>query len=134
MPTTPMVEVMSPGLLKVMERAKSDPECRFLSLAHLLDQAALERAYRRLRKEAAAGVDGMTKEEYGQELGAKLASLHQRLREMTWQHQPIRRVHIPKEQGKTRPIGISTVEDRGAQEAVREVLEGVYEPLFRGVS
>ncbi len=134
MTATPMADAMSPGLLKVMERAKSDPECRFLSLAHLIDQAALERAFGRLRKGAAAGVDGRTKEDYGQELGVKLASLHQRLKAMTWQHQPIRRVHIPKEQGKTRPIGISTVEDRVVQEAVREVLEAVYEPLFREVS
>lgn len=134
MAATPMAEGMSPGLLKVVERAKSDPECRFLSLAHLIDQEALKRAYGRLRKGAAAGVDGITKEVYGEVLEVKLESLHQRLKARTWRHQPIRRVQIPKEQGKTRPIGISTVEDRVVQEAVREVLEGVYEPLFRDVS
>lgn len=134
MTASPRAESMTPGLLRVMERAKSDPTCRFTSLVHLLDQAALERAYRRLRKGAATGVDGVTKEAYGQDLQVKLTNLHARLKAMTWRHQPIRRVQIPKEQGKTRPIGISTVEDRVVQEAVREVLEGLYEPQFRGVS
>jgi group II intron reverse transcriptase/maturase len=56
------------------------------------------------------------------------------LRSKTWRHQPIRRVHIPKEQGRTRPIGISSIEDKIVQEAVREVLEVVYEPVFLDVS
>lgn len=80
------------------------------------------------------GVDGITKEQYGQDLEAKLRDLHQRLRSKTWRHQPIRRVHIPKEQGKTRPIGISSIEDKVVQQAVREVLEAVYEPVFLDVS
>ena len=53
---------MSPKLLKVVERAKREPEGRFNSLAHLMDVPALERAYRRMRKDAALGVDGVTKE------------------------------------------------------------------------
>jgi RNA-directed DNA polymerase len=131
MPTTPRVDNnMSPRLLKVMERAKRDPQVRFTSLAHLIDEDALERAFGRLRKQAAVGVDGITKEQYGRELGANVHSLHQRLRAMTWRHQPIRRVHIPKEKGKTRPIGISSVEDKMVQQAVCEVLQAVYEPVF----
>ena len=63
---------MSPQLLKVMERAKREPEGRFHSLAHLIDVPALERAYRRSRKDAAEGVDGVTKEQYGQELEGNL--------------------------------------------------------------
>ena len=125
---------MSPGLLKVMERAKRDPEGQLLSLAHLIDEAALERAYGRIRKDAAVGVDGVTKEQYGQQLTDNLRSLHQRLKEMTWRHQPIRRVHIPKGEGKTRPIGVSSIEDKIVQEALREVLEIVYEPVFHDVS
>jgi RNA-directed DNA polymerase len=135
MPITPRVDSnMSPRLLKVMERAKRDPRVRFTSLAHLMDEEALERAFGRLRKEAAVGVDGITKEQYGRELGANVRSLHQRLRAMTWRHQPIRRVHIPKEKGKTRPIGISSVEDKVVQQAVGEVLQAVYEPVFFGGS
>jgi group II intron reverse transcriptase/maturase len=125
---------MSPGLLKVMERAKRDPEGIFFSLAHLIDEDALQRAYRSLRKDAAVGVDGITKEQYGQELESNVRSLHERLKTMRYRHQPIRRVHIPKGQGKTRPIGISCTEDKLVQAAVREVLEAVYEPIFREVS
>jgi group II intron reverse transcriptase/maturase len=125
---------MSPGLLKVRERAKRDPEGCFFSLAHLIDEEALLRAYRSLRKDAAVGVDGITKEQYGQGLEGNVRSLHERLKAMRYRHQPIRRVHIPKGQGKTRPIGISCTEDKVVQAAVREVLEAVYEPIFREVS
>lgn len=125
---------MSPGLLKVRERAKRDPEGSFFSLAHLIDEEALQRAYQSLRKGAAVGVDGITKEQYGQELESNVRGLHERLKTMRYRHQPIRRVHIPKGQGKTRPIGISCTEDKLVQAAVREVLEAVYEPIFREVS
>ena len=121
---------MSPGLLKVAERARREPEGRFHSLAHLMDVPALRRAYARRRKEAAVGVDGMTKERYGQDLDVRLEDLHERLRTKRFRHQPIRRIHIPKERGKTRPIGISAFEDKLVQDVVREVLEAVYEQDF----
>ena len=121
---------MSPELLKVVERARREPEGRFHSLAHLIDVPALKRAYDRLRKNAAVGVDGMTKEAYGEELEVRLQELHARLRSRSYRHQPIRRVHIPKGQGKTRPIGISAFEDKLVQDAVREVLEAIYEQDF----
>lgn len=123
-------DLFSTKLLKVRERAKRDPEVRFLSLAHLIDRYALQRAFRRLRRGAAAGIDGVTKDEYEANLAENLRGLHARLRNGRWRHQPIRRVHIPKGQGKTRPLGISCFEDKIVQEAIREVLEAVYEPLF----
>jgi retron-type reverse transcriptase len=86
---------MSPELLKVVDRAKREPEGRFHSLAHLIDISALERAYRRQRADAALGVDGITKEQYGQNLEANLQDLHARLKSKRYRHQPIRRVHIP---------------------------------------
>jgi len=113
---------------------KRDPEVRLTSLAHLLDEDALGRAFGRLRKDAAVGVDGVTKEEYGQELERNLRSLHERLRSKRYRHLPTRRVHIPKEKGKTRPIGISSIEDKVVQGALREVLEAVYEVVFRDCS
>jgi group II intron reverse transcriptase/maturase len=121
---------MSPELLKVVERAQREPEGRFHSLAHLIDVPALTRAYHRMRKDAAVGVDGVTKEQYGQELESHLQDLHVRLKSMRYRHQPIRRVHIPKGQGQTRPIGISAFEDKLVQDAVREVLEAIYEQDF----
>jgi RNA-directed DNA polymerase len=125
---------MSPGLLKVVERARREPEGRFHSLAHLIDVPALRRAYDRMRKDAAVGVDGMTKERYGRDLELRLGDLHDRLRSKRYRHQPIRRIHIPKGQGKTRPIGISAFEDKLVQDAVREVLEAIYEQDFRDCS
>jgi len=121
---------MSPQLLKVVERAKREPEGRFNSLAHLIDVPALERAYRRSRKDAAVGVDGVTKEQYGQDLERNLRDLHERMKAKRYRHQPIRRVHIPKGQGKTRPIGVSAFEDKIVQDVIREVLEAIYEQDF----
>src|SRR5262245_12710126 len=124
------LEAMSPGLLKVVERAQQAPEGRFNSLAHLIDVPALERAYHRQRSDAAVGVDGVTKEQYGRNLESNLQDLHARLKTKRYRHQPIRRVHIPKAQGKTRPIGMSAFEDKLVQDAVREVLEAIYEQDF----
>lgn len=121
---------MSPELLRVAERARRDPGGQFYALAHLIDEGALERAYRRLRKSAAVGVDGVTVEEYEQDLQGNLRDLQIRMKSGKYRHQSIRRVHIPKGKGKTRPIGISTVEDKVVQGALREVLEAVYEQDF----
>jgi len=121
---------LSPELLEVVERAQREPEGRFHALAHRLDVPALERAYHRLRKDAAVGVDGVTKEAYGKALDANLADLHERLRSKRYRHQALRRVHIPKGKGQWRPIGVSALEDKIVQGAVREVLEAVYEQDF----
>jgi len=125
-----MAENVSPKLLEVRERAKRDPQMRFFSLAHIIDEEALKRSFGRIRKDAAVGVDGVTKEQYGQDLDRRVADLHGRMKTMRYRHQPLRRVHIPKGKDKTRPIGISSVEDKIVQGAVREVLEAVYEPIF----
>ena len=126
---------MSTGLRKVADRAKREPAARFHSLAHLIDEELLDRAFARLRSDAAVGVDGITKEQYGQDLQSKLRDLHERLKTQRYRHQPIRRVHIPKEKkGQTRPIGISATEDKVVQNALREVLEAVYERTFMDCS
>jgi len=130
MPKALTLEDRSPGLLKGVERAKRAPEGRFHALAHLLDGPALTRADRRQRAEAAVGVDGVTKEQYGQHLEATLQDLQARLQAKQSRHQPIRRVHIPKGQGKTRPIGISACEDKVVQDVIREVLEAIDEQDF----
>jgi group II intron reverse transcriptase/maturase len=121
---------MSPELLKVAERAKREPDGQFHSLAHLIDELALHRAYYRQREDAAVGVDGITKEDYGHTLVDNLRGLHERLKTKRYRHQPIRRVHIPKGNGKTRPLGISAFEDKVVQDALREALQAVYEQDF----
>ncbi len=134
MTDTETAELWSPELFKVMEKAKQDPTTRFTSLAHLIDENALKRAFYRLRKAAAVGVDKVTVEQYGQTLDGNVQDLHARLKAMRYRHQPILRVHIPKEPGKTRPLGISSTEDKIVQGALREILGAVYEPIFMDCS
>jgi group II intron reverse transcriptase/maturase len=122
----------STKLKEVAERAKRDPHGRFFSLAHLINKDALRRAHKALRPSAAVGVDGVSKEAYGMNLEENLEGLHDRLRTGRYRHQPILRKHIPKEgsPAETRPIGISSTEDKIVQGALREVLQTVYEQDF----
>ncbi|MFZ5786605.1 MAG: group II intron reverse transcriptase/maturase [Acidobacteriota bacterium] len=121
---------MSTGLLKVAERARRDPQARILALARLLDEEVLKLAFGRIRKGAAVGVDGVTKEQYAEHLEDNLRALHDRMKAGQYRHQPIRRVHIPKAPGQTRPIGISALEDKVVQNALHTVLEAIYEQDF----
>ena len=125
---------LSPKLMKVAERAKRDREARLLALAYLMDEELLKEAFDRVRKDAAVGVDGVTKEQYGEHLDDNIRALHTRMKEGRYRHQPIRRVHIPKAPGKTRPIGISTIEDKVVQNALKMVLEAIYEQDFMDCS
>ena len=113
-----------------MERARRHPHERQFSLACLIDVEALRRAYHRIRKNAAVGVDGVTKAQYGQDLEENLTDLHGRMRAMKYRHQPIRRVHIPKDKSRRRPIGISRTEDKIVQGALSEILGAIYEQDF----
>mgnify|MGYP003381878458 CR=1 FL=1 len=95
---------------------------------------ALKRSFSRIRPGAAVGVDGVSKTDYEKDLEGNLQRLHLKLRTGRYSHQPIRRVHIKKENGKMRPIGVSTVEDKIVQGALREALEAVYEQDFLNCS
>ena len=122
---------MSPGLVRVAEAAQRNPG-GLLSLAHHIDVDALRRAYHRIRANAAVGVDGVTKEDYGENLEQNLRDLHQRLKSMSYRHQVIMRAHIDKGGGKTRPIGISAFEDKVVQDSLRELLGAIYEQDLPG--
>jgi group II intron reverse transcriptase/maturase len=102
----------------------------FSSLHHVIDVVLLREAYRRTRKDAAVGVDGRTAEEYGRDLEKNLETLHARFRSGSYYAPPVKRVHIPKGDGRTRPIGIPTFEDKVLQRAVAMVLEAIYEQDF----
>lgn len=121
-------------LLRVGQKAKTDKETKFVNLLSLVKAPLLREAYLQLKKHAAAGIDGMTWQEYGRELDARLADLQDRIHRGSYHPPPVRRVRIPKPDGKTRPLGIPTLEDKIVQQAVRMVLEPVYEPVFRGFS
>jgi retron-type reverse transcriptase len=79
-------------------------------------------------------VDGVTREQYGQHVEAHLQARHERLKTKRYRHPPLRRVHLPKAQGQTRPIGLSACEDQVGQDAVREVLEAIDEQDVLGCS
>jgi group II intron reverse transcriptase/maturase len=104
----------------------------FTSLAYLMDIEWLKEAYRRTRKDGAAGVDGVTADEYEQDLESNLQRLLNRAKSGTYHAPPVRRVHIPKggSSTETRPIGIPTLEDKVLQRAVVMLLEPIYEQDF----
>jgi group II intron reverse transcriptase/maturase len=103
-------------------------------LLHHVDLARLRAAYRAIRPQAAPGVDGVTLAEYGQDLESNLRDLHARVQAGRYRAKPSRRVHIPKADGRLRPLGIASLEDKIVQRAVVEVLNAVYEVDFRGFS
>ena len=122
------------GLERVREVARRDKEARFTALLHHVTVDRLRAAYRAIRPQAAAGVDGVTWEVYGRDLEANLQDLHRRLHAGSYRARPSRRSYIPKADGRLRPLGIATVEDKILQRAVVEVLNAVYETDFRGFS
>jgi RNA-directed DNA polymerase len=120
----------STKLDQLAELAKKHPDRVFSSVHHTIDVVLLREAFRRTRKDAARGVDGQSAEEYGRELEKNLESLHERFHSGRYHAPPVKRVHIPKGDGRTRPIGIPTFEDKVLQRAVAMVLEAIYEQDF----
>ncbi|MCB9870146.1 MAG: transcription elongation factor GreAB [Planctomycetes bacterium] len=121
---------ISPGLQWVARKATEHPEWVFTTLAHHIDLDLLREAFRRTRKDGAVGVDGVTAAEYEGDLEANLQSLLDRAKSGLYRAPAVRRVHIPKGDGRMRPLGIPTFEDKVLQRAVVMVLEAVYEQDF----
>lgn len=122
---------ISTRLARIAELARKRPDRLFYSVHHCIDVEWLREAYRRTRKDAAVGVDGQTAEEYARHLEDNLTALLDCFRAGTYRAPPVRRVHIPKGDGRqTRPIGVPTFEDKVLQRAVAMVLEAIYEPEF----
>src|SRR6266487_4396126 len=122
------------GLDRVREVARTDKDARFTALLHHVDLVRLRKAYRAIRPQAAPGVDGVTWAAYGQDLEANLRDLHARVQAGRYRAKPSRRVYIPKADGRQRPLGIASLEDKIVQRGVVEVLNAVYEVDFRGFS
>src|SRR5829696_433501 len=135
MPGTPSPDPISTRRQRIAELARRSPQAALTTLAHHIDIDWLFEAYRRTRKDGAAGVDGQTATDYAVDLGGNLRSLLDRAKSGRYQAPPVRRVHIPKGTGsETRPIGIPTFEDKVLQRAVTMVLEAVYEQDFLACS
>jgi RNA-directed DNA polymerase len=118
------------ALDRVRQVAERDKDVRFTALLHHVDVESLRAAYLALRRQAAPGVDGVTWEAYGGDLEANLQDLHGRLHRGAYRAKPSRRVYIPKADGRQRPLGIATMEDKIVQSAVVEVLNAIYETDF----
>ena len=124
-------EVISTRQRKIAELARREPKMTLTTLAHHIDEVWMREAYRRTRKDAAAGVDGVTAAQYEADLEANLSGLLERFKSGRYRAPAVRRVHLEKPgTSKTRPIGIPTLEDKILQRAVLMVLEPVYEQDF----
>jgi group II intron reverse transcriptase/maturase len=125
---------MERALERVRGAAKRNRKGQLTALLHHVTAERLEAAYLRLKRDAAPGVDGVTWKQYGVRLRENIEELHDRLHRGAYRPKPTRRVEIPKPDGRTRLLGITTVEDKIVQTAVAEVLQAVYEVDFLGFS
>lgn len=120
---------------RIRQVAKTDKGKRFTTLLHhVYDIEALREAYFSLKRDAAPGVDGETWQSYGEQLEENLKDLSERLRRGAYRAKPVRRVFIPKPDGRQRPLGVTTLEDKVVQRALVAVLNCIYEVDFLGYS
>ena len=124
-------ELVETTLHRIAEKARREPRFKFTSLYHLMNEELLRGCFRRLRKDAAAGIDKMTKDLYAENLEANLSDLTDRLHRMVYKPQPVRRKYIPKPGStKQRPLGIPSFEDKLVQAGLVRIMESVYEQDF----
>lgn len=127
--------IVAPSALeRVREAARRDRKTKFTALLHHVTVDRLRSAYGSLKRDAAPGADGVTWQAYGEDLEARLADLHGRLHRGAYRARPSRRVYIPKPDGRDRPLGIASLEDKIVQRATVEVLNAIYETDFVGFS
>ena len=118
------------SLRGIANKAKDQPKYRFRNLYGMIDKELLIHAWRGLNKKACAGVDEVMAQEYGKDLEANLDDLIDRLKRQAYRAKLIKRKLIPKGDGKTRRLGIPTLEDRLLQKAVAMILGSIYDPTF----
>lgn len=127
---TEIGEIMTTKLARISELSKVNPDMRFNSIGHLIDYDMLKICHNKMDGSKAVGIDGITKADYENGLESNLKVLVQRLKDKSYKPKPARKVEIPKDNGKTRPLSIYSYEDKLVQEALREILEAVFEPHF----
>ena len=121
---------METKLERISQLSSENPEMVFTSIGHFIGKELLEECHKKMDGDKAVGIDGVTKEEYSRDLEENLDRLVDKLRKKTYKPQPAKRVEIPKENGRTRPLSIYCYEDKLVQEALRQILEAVFEPHF----
>jgi RNA-directed DNA polymerase len=123
------------ALERVRRAARKDGKQRFTALLHhVYDVERLRAAYLAIKRDAAAGIDGETWRHYGESLAGNLQNLSERLARGAYRAKPVRRAYIPKTDGRLRPLGVPTLEDKIVQRAVVEVMNAIYEEGFLGFS
>ena len=128
-------EPVATKLHRIAEKARKEPSFKFTSLYHLLNEELIRECFKRLRSDAAAGIDKVTKGLYAKDLEANLSDLIGRLHRMAYIPQAVRRKYIPKPgSNKQRPLGIPTLEDKLVQAGLVRILAAVYEQDFIGDS
>jgi hypothetical protein len=127
-------ERVSQGLAGVRRAASAKKGAKFTALLHHVTPALLKDSFYALKREAAAGVDGVRWQEYEAGVEDRVKDLHRRIHRGAYRAQPSRRVYIPKADGRRRPLGIAALEDKIVQHAVVTVLNQIYEEDFRGFS
>jgi RNA-directed DNA polymerase len=136
--TRPYAERTLPVLTRLERftlKARQEPQTRFNALMGLLsDPEGLRESFERQDGTKAPGVDGMRKEHYGTGLDERLAELSARLRRVGYRPKPVRRTYIPKGDGRYRPLGIPSFEDRLVQDRLSRILQAIWEPEFRDCS
>lgn len=125
-----MEKAMDTKLARISQLSLENPKMVFTSVGHLINKEMLLSCHQCMDGAKAVGIDGISKEEYGKELGENLNRLVDRLKRGAYHPKPARRVEIPKDNGKMRPLSIYCYEDKLVQEALRRILEAVFEPMF----
>ncbi|UOF90084.1 group II intron reverse transcriptase/maturase [Fodinisporobacter ferrooxydans] len=125
---------METKLARIAEMAKADPKLRFTSIGHFINAQTLMESHRKMKSEKATGVDGVTKEAYEANLEANVENLEKRLRQKSYRPQPASRTYIPKDEKSMRTLGIPAYEDKLVQDALKNVLEAIYEQDFMNFS
>lgn len=124
-------ESVATKLQRIAEKANSEPNFQFTSLFHLMNEELLLGCFEQLRNNAASGIDGMTKDQYAEQLPENLRQLVDRLHRMAYIPQPVMRVYIPKPgSDKMRPLGIPALEDKLVQAGLAKILQAIYEQDF----
>ena len=121
---------METKLERISQLSRENPDMVFTSIGHLIDRELLKKCHEEMDEDKAVGIDGVTKEEYGKRLDENLEDLVGRLKKKSYRPQPARRVEIPKDNGKTRPLSIYCHEDKLVQASLKKILEAIYEPVF----
>lgn len=121
---------MGTKLERISQLSSENPDMVFTSIGHLINKELLKQCHEEMDGNKAVGIDGVTKEDYGMGLEENLDRLVERLKNKAYKPQPARRVEIPKDNGKTRPLSIYCHEDKLVQDALKRVLEAVFEPHF----